>query len=115
MVRDLPGLQLLQISHGHPAAQPGIASWQLQGERTFFKLKEARFIPRTEEGRAARADVDTAAVYAMGFRWLLVDMSVEERLLDRIAARFPEELASCEDYTLRAVPTGRTPARSRPE
>jgi hypothetical protein len=115
MVRDLPGLQLLQIRHGHPAAQPGIASWQLQGERTFLKLKEARFIPRTESGRAARADVDTEAVYAMGFRWLLVDMTVEERLIERIASRFPEVIAACEDYTLRAVPTGRTPARSRPE
>ena len=98
----------------HPAAQPGIASWQLVGERTFDKLKDARVIPRTEDGRAARVDVDTAALYSHGFRWLLVDNSVEERLLDRIAARFPEAIAECDDYTLRAVPTGRTPARSPP-
>jgi hypothetical protein len=104
MVRDLPGLQLLQIAHGHPAAQPGIASWQLTGERTFVKLKDARFIPREEDGRLARADVDTEAIAAMGFRWLLVDNSVEERLTSRIAHRFPEVIAQCPDYTLRAVP-----------
>jgi hypothetical protein len=62
---ELSQSQLYQIQHGKPSVQTGIASWKLEGSRSFEKIRGAGFLPETKawnERRLIDAGFDVVLV-----------------------------------------------------
>ena len=62
--------QLYQMQHGYPSVQTGIASWKLDGDRVFEKIRGAGFVSNTTGWNVRR-------LRDAGFDVVLVEKGVE--------------------------------------
>jgi len=91
-----PGLaQLLQVSHGLPAAHRGIASWMLHEQSVTASLRTAGFANKPTPQRLKRG-----LLRQQGYRWLVVDTAADPPGARWIATQLGSEPETCGDYML---------------
>jgi hypothetical protein len=91
--------QLLQMTHGQPSPQTGIASWRQHGRRSLDLLRGAGFV---EGAPARRGRIQLQRISQLGYRHLIVDSDPEAVSWLQAAGASPS--ATCGAYTILRLP-----------
>jgi hypothetical protein len=91
--------QLLQMVHGQPSPQTGIASWRQHGRRSLDLLRGAGFV---EGAPARKGRVQLQRISQLGFRHLIVDS--DPAAVSWLLAAGASPSTTCGAYTLLRLP-----------